>query len=162
MTERDDIGNRGEALLKAQFTDFCGRAKPLFRSYFLGEKTEHVDFLVELVESAVAKAFFFVQIRSTALGFTRKAPRRLKVGIAGDILATLALIPAPVYVVGMDIVGRTGFLLAVLEGMSDPLPSFPTDFPLDCANMVRLYQEVEAYWSSRDMCRRDSFFRMAR
>src|SRR5262249_31636631 len=102
-------------------------------------------------------SFFFVQVKTTQQGYTKKG-RRLKVGISGTELRRLSLIPAPTYLVGIDEPGEIGYLLAVLEGMSESISSLPTDFPLDRTNLPRLYQEVEQFWASRDMARRQSVF----
>jgi len=44
----DVIGSRGEHLFFLAATDFRDFEEPLFRPYFLGEKCQDVDFLVNL------------------------------------------------------------------------------------------------------------------
>src|SRR5258708_24753697 len=102
MAERDDIGSRGEYLFCTRITAFCGRPRPSFRPYFLGEKAETIDFLVELIDAGDRTPFFFVQVRTTQKGYTRKAPRRLKVGMSASEVELFALKPAPTYLVGID------------------------------------------------------------
>jgi hypothetical protein len=157
MAARDDIGSRGEFIFCARIMDFCGRDLPYFRPRFLGEKARTLDYLVELVDTGARTSFFFVQVRTTQQGYTKKG-RRLKVGISGTDLRRLSLIPAPTYLVGVDEPGEVGYILAVLEGMSDPIPSLPAEFPLDARNLPRLFQEVEQFWTGRDMTRRQSVF----
>src|SRR5262249_48345755 len=134
MAARDDIGSRGEFIFCARIMDFCGRDLPYFRPRFLGEKARTLDYLVELVGTGERTSYFFVQVRATQQGYTRKG-RRLKVGIAGTDLRRPSRIPAPTYLVGIDEPGEVGYLLAVLEGMSAPLFSLPNRFPLDGTNL---------------------------
>lgn len=157
MTARDDIGSRGEFIFGARIMNFCGRDLPYFRPRFLGEKAQTLDYVVELVGTGDRTSFFFVQVRTTQRGYTKKG-RRLKVGISGTDLRRLSLIPAPTYLVGIDEPGEVGYLLAVLEGMAGTLSSLPTNFPLDGSNLPRLFWEVEQFWAGRDMARRQSVF----
>jgi hypothetical protein len=157
MAGRDDIGSRGEYLFCAMIMNFCGRPLPYFRPRFLGEKAQTLDYLVELVDTGDRPAFFFVQVRATRLGYTKRG-QRLRIGMSGEELRRFALVPAPTYLVGVDEVGESGYILAVLEGMTGPLSSLPTDYPLDCGNLGRLHQEVEGFWAGHDMARRQSAF----
>jgi hypothetical protein len=157
MAARDDMGSRGEYLFSALVMNFCGRSLPFFRPRFLGEKAPTLDFLVELV-GAGEQPFFFVQVKTPRQGYTRKGPRRLKVAVPGNDVRRLSLIPAPTYLVGIDEPGEVGFILAILHGMTDRIPSLPTDFPLDVTNLPRLYEEVAQFWAGRDMARRHSVF----
>jgi hypothetical protein len=155
---RDDIGSRGEYIFCARVMVFCGRRLPYFRPRFLGEKAQTLDYVVELVDAAGAAPFFFVQVKATRQGYTKGPPRRLKVGVSGADVRRLTLIPAPTYLVGIDEPGEVAYIQAVLEGMTGPLSSMPTAFPLDCGNLPRLHQEVEQFWAGRDMARRHSVF----
>src|SRR5262249_24412128 len=74
-------------------------------------------------------------------------PRRLKVSVAARDVCRLASYPAPVYLVGIGEEQECGFLLAVLSGSTSAIPSLPTRFPLDCANLRLLYDEVSQFWS---------------
>jgi hypothetical protein len=159
MAARDDIGSRGEFIFCARIMDFCGRELPYFRPRFLGEKAQTLDYLVELVGTPGRTVFFFVQVKTTQQGYTRKG-RRLRVGVSGADLRRLSQVPAPTYLVGIDEPGEVAYLLAVLEGMSKPISSLPTAFPLDRTNLGRLHQEVEQFWAGRDMARRRSVFSM--
>ncbi len=63
----------------------------------------------------------------------------------------LALYPAPTYLVGIDKRQEEGYIVAILEGMTDSIPSLPTNFPLDAPNMRILWEEVRQFWQGRDM-----------
>lgn len=157
MPARDDIGSRGEFIFCTRIMDFCGRNLPYFRPHFLGEKAQTFDYLVELVDAPSGIPFFFVQVKATRKGYT-KGKARLKVGMAGADVRRFSLLPAPTYLVGIDESEEVGFLLAILHGMQGPIASVPTDFPLDCPSLPRLWQEVEQFWAGHDMARRQSVF----
>jgi len=156
MAARDDIGSRGEFIFCTGIMNFCGRDLPYFRPRFLGEKAQTFDYLVELV-SARGAPFFFVQVKTTRKGYT-KGRRHLKVGMSGTDVGRFSLMPAPTYLVGIDEPGEVGYIQAILEGMKEPIASVPANFPLDCVNLLRLHQEVEQFWTGRDMARRQSVF----
>src|SRR5262245_34049516 len=119
MAVRDDIGSRGEAIFYVRITDFCGRSQPLFRPRFLGEKAQTLDYLVELVGAGERTPFFFVQVKTTREGYTKRSrPPRLKVGVLRHDVGRLSLHLAPTYVVGIDERKEVGYILAVLEGMT--------------------------------------------
>ncbi|GEM_PF-641860 len=50
MAARDLIGKRGEAMVTARLTDFCGNPYPYFDVHPLGEKCPTFDYLVELID----------------------------------------------------------------------------------------------------------------
>ncbi len=159
MAARDDIGSRGEAIFFVRITDFCGRKRPLFRPRFLGEKAQALDYLVELLGAGERTPFFFAQVKTTRKGTTsRGRPPRLKVGVSRRDVARLALYPAPTYLVGIDERRELGYIWAVLGSMRDAIPSLPTNFPLDCANLRLLWEEVRQFWQGRDMDMRRSAF----
>src|SRR5260221_690622 len=128
MTARDEIGSRGEFIFSARIMTFCGRKRPYFVPYFLGEKAETFDFMVELVDAGDRTPYFFAQVRTTQKGYTRKNPRRLKVGMSATEVELLALKPAPTYLVGVDEPGDVGYLVGILEGMNTAISSIPTTF----------------------------------
>src|SRR5947209_14232604 len=98
----DDIGERGEAIFKAEIMDFCGRNRPYFRAHFLGAKFATLDYLVELLGAGARALYFFVQVKTTRLGCTKRNPPRLKVKVTRTDVPRMALYPAPTYVIGID------------------------------------------------------------
>jgi hypothetical protein len=117
MGARDDIGSRGESIFSTRIMNFCGRPLPYFRPYFLGDKAQTFDYLVELVDAGDRTPFFFAQVKTTRKGYTKKHPRRLKVGMPGSDVKRFSLMPAPTYLVGIDEPGEVVYILAILEGM---------------------------------------------
>ena len=156
MAARDDIGKRGEFIFSACIMNFCGRNLPFFRPYFLGEKAQALDFLVELVDAGDHHRFFFVQVKTTQNGYTKNG--RLRVRVAGKDVHRLAGVPAPTYLVGIDEQREVAYILAILADMKGSISSLPTDFPLDSKNLKRLSQEVEQFWAGHDLARRHSIF----
>lgn len=159
MAAQDDIGSRGKAIFSVRIANFCGRRRPFFRPRFLGEKARTVDFLVELIGAGERTPYFFVQVKTTREGYTRRGgPPRLKVKLSRREVRRLALYPAPTYLVGIDERQERGYILAIREGMTDPIPSLPTSFPLDVPNMRILWEEVRRFWQGRDMAMQQSAF----
>lgn len=159
MAGRDDVGNRGEAIFYVRITDFCGRNEPYFRPRFLGEKAQTLDYLIELVGAGKRTPFFFVQVKTTREGYTRRnRPPRLKVKLSRRNVRRLALYPTPTYVVGIDERQEVGYILAMLEGRTAPFASLPTNFALDGANLRLLWEEVRQFWKGRDMAMCGSVF----
>jgi hypothetical protein len=121
MAEQDDIGSRGEDIFCVRITDFCGRKKPYFRPRFLGEKAQTSDFLVELVGAGKRTMFFFVQVKTTHQGYTRRGrPPRLKVSMSGRDVRRLALYPAPTYLGGSTGGKRWGTFWRSSKGCGSP------------------------------------------
>lgn len=157
MAARDEIGSRGEFIFCARIMNFCGRSVPYFRPYYLGEKAQTLDFLVELLGVGERTFFFFAQVKTTRKALTKK-DSRLRVEMAGIDVRRASLVAAPTYLVGIDEVTEIGYLHPILDGMKDDVPSISTGFPLDCTNLARLHAEVEQFWASRDMKRQTSVF----
>src|SRR5215217_7566340 len=98
--------------------------------------------------SDVIGALFFVQVKTTRQGYTER-DRRLKVTVAQHTVARLASIPAPTYVVGIDDVDGTGYIVSANGERLTNVASVPSHFPIDRQNRERLWREVLEYWSSR-------------
>jgi hypothetical protein len=153
---KDDIGERGQWLFCRLVTELCGRDSPYFRPRFLGDKHPTFDYLVEVVDHPAY--YFFVQVKATTLGYT-KEPVRLKVQVPQEDINRMVACPAPVYVVGVDVLSDdAGFLLSVNEPRAH-VSSLTTVFRITCDTLRLLRDEVHAYWSSRDMVLANSLFR---
>jgi hypothetical protein len=70
MGSREATGKRGEAIFVRAIMSFCGNAISYFNPVFLGEKYEALDYLVELIGVERTTPFFFVQVKTTRLGYT--------------------------------------------------------------------------------------------
>src|SRR5688500_5375116 len=72
----DFIGGRGEAIAYMRLSQVCrDEDLPYFWPHYLGEKCETFDFLVELVDAGEKTPYFFVQVKSTRLEYTRRQTR---------------------------------------------------------------------------------------
>ena len=159
MTVRDDIGSRGEAIFYVRITDFCGRSRPFFRPRFLGEKAQTLDYFVELVGAGERTAVLLRSGENDPKGVHQEGPTSSTQGrtVARDV-RRLALYPAPTYLVGIDERQAIGYILAILGGMTAPIPSLPVNFVLDAGNLRLLWDEVRQFWRGRDMNMRHSAF----
>ncbi len=155
----DEIGDRGEAIFEVRITDFCGRNFPYFRCHFLGEKTATFDYLVELEEAGETTPwFFFIQVKATKQGRTKRGQPRLKVKVEKEHVLRMAKYPAPTYVVGIDEPQEKAYIVAVFGTMNRAIASLPTAHELSCDNLKRLWDEVKGFWSCRDMVMQTSAF----
>ena len=110
----DQIGDLGELLAAIALSrPVLGRYKrPLFKPTHLGGKYPAADFLVDVLTSDHHFAgFFFVQVKST-----RKAggPRRsrLPVTVGREKLNPLARLPAPAYLIGVDLTTERSYIVS--------------------------------------------------
>jgi Domain of unknown function (DUF4365) len=151
------LGIRGEALFQAIMTKFHGRG-PLFRVSFLGDKWPLVDFLCELEGSWVRqRPFFFVQVKATRRGYTRRE-HRLKVSVKGPRAAALGAYKVPVYLAGVDEAGERAFIVGVAGRRIGGLTSLHTGTELDVAGRRALWEEVRRYWTNVPRPRRWTTF----
>jgi hypothetical protein len=151
------VGKRGERIFEVLIMDFCGRPEPFCNPIFLGEKFPTVDYYVELV-GAKARPYFFVQVKSTSKGYkTIKGKKRLKAKVNQEDVDQMVAFPAPTYAVGIDERARRGYLLSVNEPRKS-IATFPTRFPQTCANLQRLWDEVNTFWSGLNMVLANSYF----
>ncbi len=155
----DDIGDRGQWLFCLFMTQICpGRSEPYFRTTPLGDKYPTFDYLVELVGSEAAY-FFLVQVKSTRQGYRKgSGTRRLRVNVDREDVRRMVASPIPAYVVGIDEPREVGYLLSMNEPRQAGLGGLPAKHALDCGNLQRLWQEVQNFWTSRNMVLAGSHF----
>ena len=155
----DVIGGRGEAIAFARLARVCRSDAdlPYFWPHYLGDKCETFDFLVELVGAGETTPFFFVQVKATRKELT-KAQSRLRVEVAEKDIRRMVAYPAPTYVVGVHESEERAFILSVHGAMAEAIPSITTAHELTCDTLLRLWDEVRAFWKGRDMSRSASSF----
>jgi hypothetical protein len=128
-------------------------------AHFLGEKCPTFDYLVELVDSGPRQLFFFVQVKATREGYTKKHKlQRLKVRVTADDVQKMARYPAPTYVVGVDERDERAFIVCVYGNMASGFSSMTTAHELKCSTLRRLWNEVRNYWRNRNIRRKTSLF----
>jgi hypothetical protein len=160
MGPADVIGRRGEWIALTQLSQ-CrpGTDTPYLFHYNLDGKHQTFDFLVELVDAGESTPFFFVQVKTTRKGYTAtQTPRRLRVEVSEADVRRMTMFPAPTYVVGVHEIDGRAYVIAVHGDMRAAIPSISTRHELTCETLQRLWDEVRAYWASRDMTRTESAF----
>jgi hypothetical protein len=153
----DIIGQRGEAIAYVLLTRVHPTRGQLFRPQFLGDKWPFVDYLVALEDAGPLTPFFFVQVKATRKGYTAKE-RRLKVGVPQGHVRGLASYPAPTYIVGVDEVRETGYIVSANGENLSSLSSLITAFPINAIQQDSLWAEVRAYWDASTLPRLTSTF----
>ncbi|MFN8492155.1 MAG: hypothetical protein U0350_31440 [Caldilineaceae bacterium] len=145
----DAVGQRGEAIFYVALTRLYGRSNPLFRPQFLGDKWPTVDYIVELnhASSLALTPYFFVQVRATRRGYTQRN-KRLKVKIGKAEVRKLAMLPAPTYIIGIDEIAETGYIIAANRSVDRGLTSISTAFPINQECQDWLWQEVTDFWTN--------------
>jgi hypothetical protein len=146
----DFIGTRGEAICFILLSKFNPtRGLPLFKPQFLGDKYETLDFIVELVNSDERTYFFFVQVKATTQGYTKRE-RRLQARLTKNDAVKLASYPAPTYVVGIDEHNESGYITTISRSAPKGIPSISTQFPINHQNLELLWTEVREQWQKNN------------
>ena len=143
-TMRDALGQRGEWLFNLLITTFHSDS-PIFKPQFLGDKWQYVDFIVELVGPVSYIPYFFVQVKTTRQGYTQKE-NRLKVKVKEESVIGIASYPAPTYIVGIDDIQGTGYIVSANGKNLKSLSSLSTEFPINKQNREILWNEVNDFW----------------
>jgi hypothetical protein len=159
MNEKDRIGKRGEIVFAFLIGKRCS-GKFWFDSEFLGDKAETKDFTVYLINPGCGEATFFVQVKATSKGYRGKGTKRkLMVSVTKADVQKLKRITGPAYVAGIDVVGEVGFLLAITKNTRNKtITGMLCTNPIDCTLIPTLWNEVEAYWTARNMMANKSLF----
>ena len=120
-----------------------------FHPVHMGEKHPTTDMIVELFDPANIRSVFYVQVKSTTMGYSGTgASRRLVVRITQADVEKLKKYPGPAYVAGMDVASRRGYIAAIVSGLTGAIGGLPTRHPIDCRTIRALWAEVDAYWNS--------------
>jgi len=148
MSLQDRIGSHGEFVFQALISRRCGR-KFYFHPIFMGEKHPTTDMTVELLDPTRIRSLFYVQVKSTTLGYNGlETGRKLRVDITADDIENLKCYPGPTDLVGIDADKDRGFLVGVTSTVYGPINGLSTRHPLNCRNIRALWAEVDAYWNS--------------
>jgi hypothetical protein len=142
----DQIGKRAELWVSLDLSCSVGRGydRPLFRVAEFGEKHPTVDFLVDaLGPDGTSTGFFFVQVKGT----TVPSATRLGIEVPVDRFNRLVAIPAPTYVIGVDVTAPAAYLVGAYRRRQAKVSSISKAYPLgDDVVIIRLYREVLGYW----------------
>ena len=56
--------------------------------------------------------------------------------------------PIPTYLIGIDEPAAKAFIVSIHGQKSGRISSIPTTYPLDCKNLMKLWDEVGMYWKT--------------
>lgn len=142
------VGDFGEILAQAHFSrPVRGKyQRPLFRASHLGEKYPVVDFIVDILDRDESSlGFFFVQVKAT--NAAKPKAKTLSLQIELPKYNRLARIPAPTFLVGVDINAEKVYLVGACKPEKKSFSSICKKFDLkDDDVRVALYKEVKEYW----------------
>ncbi len=157
----DHIGRLSELIAAADLSrPVRGRFhRPLFRATPLGDKYPTVDFLVDLLDrSDESLGFFFVQIKGT-LG-PGSSNRRLAIEVPIARFNRLARIPAPTYLIGVDLVQERSYLVSANRTRTSGVFSITKSYCLGEQSVkMDLYKEVLTFWNANRVVLTQSRFR---
>ena len=80
------------------------------------------------------------------------------IGVSRRDIRRMIDYPVPTYIVGVHERLERAFVVSVHGEMEGPISSITTGHELDCDTLKRLWDEVRAFWETRDMARTDSHF----
>ncbi|MEM7556720.1 MAG: DUF4365 domain-containing protein [Cyanobacteria bacterium P01_A01_bin.84] len=129
----------------------------IFKPRYLEDKLPYVDYIVELVGAPGTVPYFFVQFKSTKLGYTKK-DKRLRVKFPQENVRGLAAYSAPTYIVGIDEKEETGYLISVEGEELSAIASIPSLFPINMQNRGNLWNEVNDFWLKCNRVKKTSQF----
>ena len=106
-------GKRGEAVFVKHLLNYCGNPCPISIQYSWVRSMRRSITSLQLISVETATPFFFVQVKTTKLGYrTDKGRRRLRVrSIEIEHREDTVRYPAPTYVVGVDALKDRSFIV---------------------------------------------------
>jgi hypothetical protein len=150
FTTSDQIGSFAELVATRDLSRPVGGKyrRPLFRVTSLGEKYPIIDLIVDVIAADDhSQGFFFVQVKGT----TRATPTgvRLPVDVELDRYNRLVRVPAPTFLIGVDVISELTYLIAAHRTRTAPVSGMTKAFPLQDASVkIELYREVRAFWQA--------------
>jgi hypothetical protein len=157
----DQIGSFAELLAMTDLSrPVVGRyRRPLFRVTALGAKYPAVDFLIDVLDANDdSLGFFFAQVKGTSKKISGTSAR-LAVNVELESFNRLVRVPAPAYLIGVDVNAEASYLVAAYRTRANDVSSITRAFPLaDPIVKMNLYQEVLAFWrANRPLLQRTQF-----
>ena len=150
MNSTDLIGDFGELLAAVDLSrPVKGKyRRPLFKPSHLGAKYPSVDFIVDVLgPDFTSLGFFFVQVKSTSQAGDPR--NRLPIQVEGEKFNSLARLPAPTYLIGVDMNSETSHIVAAHKPRSTAVSSITRRFRLcDDSTKIDLYKEVLEFWNA--------------
>lgn len=159
--EKNKIGKRAENIFAVLIGKFIeSKNCHLLIPEFLGDKYPVIDFIVDLNNYDKSKAFFFVSVRATRMGYT-KNEKNLKVSFNKKDMDRLKKIPVPTYIAGIEEKEVKGYIMSLQNINSDNISSFSTKYPINDENIEILWNEITEYWNkSNELTQFKSHFKL--
>lgn len=143
----NQAGRLAELIAQTKLSLPVGRGfrRALFRPVALGDKYPACDLIVDVIDiNDESKGFFFVQVKGTQ---SFRPGSRLKVDIDQVRYNRLVATRAPAYVIGVDLITESAYIVAADRKSTAPVPSISTRYSLsDPTVKIDLYREVLAFW----------------
>lgn len=149
MALQNYIGDRGETIFHTRITQGYK-----FNVYFMGEKAECIDFMLEIVDTQKPYPFY-VQVKSTERGYTKK-DGRINAKIASGKLKALAKRPIPTYVAAVDVPQEKVYICPAFQGTEEYTSSMPVTHILEKGNpnsqatLDWLVKDVIRFWEKNN------------
>lgn len=147
MLTPDQIGHIAEAAADADlsYPVSSPRERVIFKPTYLGDKYPVVDFLVDiLAPDSRPIGYFFAQVKGTTRTLSAA---RLPITVSADGFNRLVAVPAPTYLIGVDVRSRSTYLVAAHTRRGRAVSSITRGFPLGHdAVKLALYEEVAEFW----------------
>ena len=157
----DQIGRLAELVAATDLSrSVTGRyRRPLFRATWLGDKYPAVDFLVDVLgRDDASLGFFFAQVKGTAAASAGTA--RLSIDVSRERFNQLVRLPAPTYLIGVDVSAETSYILAAHRRRAARVSSMTKAYCLrDDAVKIGLYREVLGFWQANRPTLRQTGFK---
>jgi hypothetical protein len=136
-----------------------GYERALFRMTHLGDAYPTIDFLVDILgPGAEAQGFFFARVKGTVQ--KASSAGRLPVAMRPDRFNKMVAIPAPTYLIGVDVRSENSYIVAAHDRRSSRVSSITREYPLrNDAVRTGLYQEVESFWKASRRALRHTRFK---
>jgi hypothetical protein len=149
------IGDRGENLFELAISDYSQFNRPLFRPAYFTDRWPAVDYVVELLGVADLTPYLLVQVKATRVPI---ANNEIAIDLPPRKKNSLARLPGPTYVVGVQEPTRRVFIRAAFATTGPGIYSIPITHELTPANLQVLYDEVEGFWRNQDPKPQQSHF----
>lgn len=156
----DQIGRLAEFVAAVDLSRTVRRhyRRPLFRATFLGEKYPTVDLIVDALDHHdQSLAFFFVQVKGTSTAVPGAS--RLPIDIDAVKYNRLVRLPAPSFVIGVDVPAETSYIAAAHAVRPAGVSSIAKTYCLGEDRIkIKLYKEVLGFWKvNRPFLQRTEF-----
>jgi hypothetical protein len=157
----DQIGDLGEIISSLELArPVTGHyRRPLFRVTRLGGKYPTADLLVDILDRRQRPlGYFWAQVKATASAEAVRS-HRLPISMSPEDYNAMTRLPAPAYLIGVDVMQEASFVVWAYRTRQTRLASMSRAYNLAMdAVKIDLYLEVRAFWEAARKVRFKSRF----